>query len=201
MRKGPDFYFDGPIDSDLYFELTTITREPIKRIHLNSEGGITEDAILIAQYIRENNIETFVRKEAKCMSACTLLFQAGVRRTAHPSARFMYHSVRFAKQKPGITESVKHCLSFPDEFCTAFIQRQTERLQKITDQIFKLYIEYGAKEALYLDYMTTKEEPHWVEDGNYLKLGNWYMTAEEVQFYGVVTHLSNRTCQKNQYCF
>ena len=77
MHKGDTLYVDGAIDPYLIYELTVFAPEPIKKISLNSSGGLVDDAVEVAEWVRQNNIEVFVRKDAICMSACTLIFQAG----------------------------------------------------------------------------------------------------------------------------
>src|SRR5690606_1391264 len=84
------FYLEGAVDSQILYEIKTHYPD-IRRMELNSYGGEVEAALELAFLIRERNIATNLRKGAKCSSACTLLFQAGVQRTAHHSVRVLYH--------------------------------------------------------------------------------------------------------------
>ncbi len=81
----------GRIDPELVERIITLDPTEIKRIELNSGGGKLYAAIEIAEFVRKNNLETYVGSYRLCASACTIIFQAGVKRIAHETAYFMYH--------------------------------------------------------------------------------------------------------------
>lgn len=93
ISGGDTAYITGWIGSrtEQYFRSLDLTK--IKRIDLSSFGGKLFYAMAIAEIVRNNNIETFVNAGQYCFSACAIIFQAGTKRIAHPSARFMYHYV------------------------------------------------------------------------------------------------------------
>lgn len=189
MRKGHTLYLDGAIDETLIDELTSYSREPIRVIHLNSGGGRVESAIEVAHFIRSQEITTVVRKDALCASACTLLFQAGVKRQAHASSRFMYHGARNLMISRILKNKILACLEYPNTICLNEILAQQKALRKITNEMFYLYEQFGATESLTIDYWKMPIDPNWVESGNYLKLADWWLTLDELLEYNIVTDI------------
>lgn len=84
-------YILGRIDLALVERIVSLDPTKIKRIELNSRGGKLFSAFKIAEFIRKNNLETYIGKYQICASACTVIFQAGTVRIAHETAVFMYH--------------------------------------------------------------------------------------------------------------
>ena len=84
-------YIYGWVGPDLVERIISLDPTKIKRIELNSGGGKLFAAFKIAEFIRKNNLETYVGEYQICASACTVIFQAGIKRTAHETAVFMYH--------------------------------------------------------------------------------------------------------------
>lgn len=84
-------YIYGRIDSALVERVITLDPIKIKRIELNSGGGKLFAAFKIAEFIRKNNLKTYVGEYQICASACTVIFQAGTIRIVHETAVFMYH--------------------------------------------------------------------------------------------------------------
>jgi len=84
-------YIYGRIDPALVERVITLDPTKIKRIELNSVGGKLFAAFKIAEFIRKNNLKTYVGEYQICASACTVIFQAGIIRVAHETATFMYH--------------------------------------------------------------------------------------------------------------
>jgi len=75
-------YIYGRIDPALVERVITVDPTKIKRIVA---------AFKIAEFIRKNNLKTYVGEYQICASACTVIFQAGIIRVAHETAVFMYH--------------------------------------------------------------------------------------------------------------
>ena len=87
---------EGGIATDSYERLTAAWNAApgrYKRVTLDSHGGELFPAISLAAFIRQHGLDTYVGDRGECRSACTLVFQAGVRRIAHPTATFAYHCV------------------------------------------------------------------------------------------------------------
>ena len=74
------------------------TNPEIKKIYLDSNGGLYKEVSLIAESILTRRIDTYV--EDKCLSFCTIVFLAGYNRYGTPTARFGFHapSVKGASQ-------------------------------------------------------------------------------------------------------
>jgi len=84
-------YITGHIGPVVTEYILSLDPTKIKRIELNSYGGKLLQALTIAKFVRIHNINTYVGKFNICYSACTVIFQAGIRRTAHKTANFLYH--------------------------------------------------------------------------------------------------------------
>ena len=75
----------------------------IKKIYLDSNGGLYKEVSLIAESILSRRIDTYV--EDKCLSFCTIVFLSGYNRYSTPAARFGFHA-----------PSIKGASQFDDEF-------------------------------------------------------------------------------------
>ena len=84
-------YIMGWIDPASVERIISLDPTKIKRIELNSGGGKLFAAFKIAEFVRKNNLKTYVGEYQICASACTVIFQAGTVRIAHETAVFMYH--------------------------------------------------------------------------------------------------------------
>lgn len=197
-------YIDGYIDGMTYDYIRYDHLDSkIKHIELNSYGGDLEIAYWLAEFIYEHAITTNVRNSAICTSVCTLLYQAGINRTAHVSALFGYHGVRVGGipmirkynqlcepeyhhylLKTGSNEQQKNEKS---QSCLNFEQEWIENCHRSTEKLFTTYQKYGAKNDLYIDYQTFPKEKNWAAQGNCFKIVNWLMTAQEAMAYNVVT--------------
>lgn len=77
---------DGPIQKGDYAEFLETYEWVLKRsdtvamIHLNSDGGLVEEALSIGQHVREKRIRTFVGEDRECYSSCALIFLSGLKR-------------------------------------------------------------------------------------------------------------------------
>lgn len=189
MRKGDTFYLDGAVDENLIFELRDFATQKITKIFLNSPGGLVHQAFEAAEFIRENNIETFIRDGARCSSACTLLFQAGVKRYAHPSAKLMFHSVRNLPKSQEKIDYIKECIDTPTDNCLEEFSRKIKTLRSDTDLLFDLYAEYDISPNFYDKYKSLEDDPLWYLSGNYLKTKDWELSARESMDYNIVQEL------------
>jgi len=81
----------------------------IKRIHLESVGGLTGEARGVAKIVQENDLDTYV--SGNCMSACTYIFVAGKRRVLSTHARLGFHRPIFA----GVDETTMERLIVKDK--------------------------------------------------------------------------------------
>lgn len=60
-------------------------------VELDSVGGDVQSSIDIARRLRDAGSRTHVASGAKCFSACTVIYQGGVERTAGEDALFLLH--------------------------------------------------------------------------------------------------------------
>ena len=102
-------YIIGRIDPDLVERIISLDPTKIKRIDLSSGGGKLFAAFKIAEFVRKNNLKTYVGRNQVCASACTVIFQAGTIRTAHENAVFMYHYAydRIGPKREKIVPNIK----------------------------------------------------------------------------------------------
>ncbi len=116
---GDTFYLEGVISEAFLTELRDF-HPKIRHLELNSFGGSASAAYKIAALVREKKITTNVRKDAKCASSCTLVFQAGVKRSAHPLVRFLFNGARFPNFS--VSSKVREQLLFSAETVKFFKQ-------------------------------------------------------------------------------
>ncbi|MGE7990937.1 hypothetical protein ACQKPE_07785 [Pseudomonas sp. NPDC089554] len=62
----------------------------VTQVQLDSDGGLLLEAQRIAKLIQQKGLATYT--DGECLSACTLLFQAGKARWLGPDGRLGYHS-------------------------------------------------------------------------------------------------------------
>ncbi len=89
------------VDGSVAFLSGAVTRYQLRRLRqadpalshlvLNSIGGDALAAMEIAREVRRRALTTYVGPHSQCVSACTLIFQAGKVRIVHPRAFFAYH--------------------------------------------------------------------------------------------------------------
>jgi hypothetical protein len=81
----------GDIEEDLPDRIASLP-EDVRILVLTSVGGYTEAAFDAAKDIRVRGLTTYVPEF--CFSACTMLFQAGVRRIIGVKGSLMFHPSR-----------------------------------------------------------------------------------------------------------
>jgi len=70
-------------------------------VELDSIGGDVQAAILIAERLRQAGSHTHVGDGARCFSACPVIYQGGVVRSAGPEALFLLHYAVQNSDDPG----------------------------------------------------------------------------------------------------
>lgn len=183
---GDTMYIDGSIFPDeLLFEIKDLYPE-VKKLQLNSHGGPIRNIEKLVEHIRYRGISTHVRKGAVCSSACTMVFMAGVRRTAAPGARFMFHGVNNGGREINIKD---FCQQQGYDQCGKKLVELVDDQRDSTRKFFEAYIALGASQNLWLNYQSFPEDPKWWEHGNFFKRQDWVMTAEEAMSYNIVQAL------------
>lgn len=92
--EGRTIHIGGEISHIVANKILLLNSKKYKKISLHSWGGLVSAAIKIADYVHKNKLNTYVGKDKACHSACTIIYQAGEIRSAHKSAKFMYHYAR-----------------------------------------------------------------------------------------------------------
>ena len=86
----PDIPLDGFIDkARVDWVLSQLKKGD--RVVINSGGGNLVEANRLAEFIRQNNIDTHVHSTGMAHSSAALVFAAGNKRTAGKNAQFMIH--------------------------------------------------------------------------------------------------------------
>ena len=186
---GDVFYFDGAVTEDLYYELRDYYPQ-VKTLELNSYGGLVEAGYKIADLVRQRGISTNVRKNAKCASACTLIYQAGIHRTAHPSVRFLYHGARLSG------DWFPNWLDYRYEFGRAkglnFVAEQIEEVQAETDKLFLKLVSLGMSADFVQYYKSLPESKTWFEDGNFSHTQDLIISSPKLIKYNIVQDFDYR---------
>jgi hypothetical protein len=81
----------------------------VSRIRLESVGGDIGEASRAAEIISARELDTVVSR--KCVSACTIMFVAGKRRTVEKDAKLGFHAARSPDPTAGAKGSVRRALS------------------------------------------------------------------------------------------
>jgi hypothetical protein len=106
-------------------------------IALHSPGGTLEHGREVIQQIRRmqrtHMVDTVVEARRACGSMCVPVYLAGQRRTAAPTARFMFHEVSFRDSHSGKVETVPK-----------------EAIGRATDQFFERYLKPAGLDARWL---------------------------------------------------
>lgn len=187
---GDVFYFEGAVTEDLFYEIRDY-HSNIKHIELNSYGGLVEAAYKIAELVRVKQITTNVRQNAKCASACTLIFQAGVQRSAHPSVRFLFHGARLSnlwvenwfedRYEKGREQALK---KLADQFSEVQIE---------TEKFFSLMVQYGMKPDFINYYKSLGASETWFADGNFTRTQDLIVSSPKLINYNIVENFDYRT--------
>lgn len=185
---GRTMYIDGGIFPDEYaFELTAHYPE-VTTLQLNSDGGAVKNLYPLTDLIRARGLHTHVRKGASCSSACTMLYIAGARRTAHPAARFMIHAIHNGGRAIRLNELCEREGAM-DKCGKALIEIVDDQ-RKSTKEMFEKYVSYGASPTLWRDYLRLPMDEKWYEHGNFTQRIDWVMGAEEARAQGFVQEIT-----------
>lgn len=184
------YYYDGTLVVEGVFgikSLEALRSQNIRHVILNSPGGSTSVALTAAEFIRRNNITTSVPEGSYCNSSCTLIFQSGIYRSAHETAKFHYHcvGVRF-----GAEVFQQNCgtdiENFSDE-CKKNLSEFSEIATIATEEFFKNYLTYDALD-LFEVLMSQLDDVEWFKRGNFCKK-SMTLTATETMSFNVVQEL------------
>lgn len=184
-------YIDGEIqpylaDEFIFNETSDIGN--VTTIVLNSYGGEIKGGYALAEIIKKKGLTTVVPAGGVCMSACTVVFQAGTIRKAHTTAIFMYHGIRVSSVN--MLTLYKDVLKHEgQESAAALWDAWTVNSVAKTEEMFAALEKYGASPELFRHYKQRPEDPNYFDNGNPYKISNWYMSAKETQKYDIVQEI------------
>lgn len=89
---GRELHLSGDLTEGVAAQVAALlsSHPEVKRLHLDSDGGLVEEAIEIGRLVRERHLSTHVADA--CASACTLIFLQGRRRTLGAEGRLGFHA-------------------------------------------------------------------------------------------------------------
>lgn len=129
----------------------------VETVVLDSPGGSVEDALAIAQVIRDKGYATAVEDGALCASSCPLLLAAGTSRQVAPTASVGVHQIYTAA---GEASGLSPAQAMSDA-------------QAITARIARRLTDYAVDPALWVHAMETPPDRLY------------YLTREELVRYGL----------------
>lgn len=169
--------------------LAAFRAHPIQKINMSSPGGSVTVAEAFAREVRQLGVHTEVPQNGACYSSCTLVFQAGVRRTAHPSAHFLYHCTGLG---PFMAQAIQqqcglNYLEYKDS-CANDLADLVAITIESTQEYFENYLTYGGV-GLYERMMAEPNLEDWFKTGNFCKK-RLVISAEETMSHNVVQELT-----------
>ncbi len=168
--NGDTLVFEGQIDENSAMQIKALFAFNIRKLIINSPGGVNIYANEIVDLVAKNDVETVVTK--LCFSACTIIFQAGRTRSATRDAVFMYHDPYIA---------------VPND-CP---KRPTDQSKKVSIecQFYELLLNdtrNSIKDEMVTRFGFPKEFSEWL---NTHGGADHYFSAHKLAAYGVVTRL------------
>jgi hypothetical protein len=200
--EGDALIIEGRIDSHIYdyiaYEAARVAA--VRVVDLNSLGGNSEWALMIAEKIKELGKTTRLRSEHYCASACAIVFAAGRERVAAEDTWIGIHGTRLG---PGYTTNFEG-LCFEDleggavfeprkTGCREFLNRWYEVTLANTNQAFDLMESNGVSPDLRKTYFAMPDDPEWPAQMNAIRKPDWPLKATEAIKYNLVTKVLART--------
>ncbi len=89
---GRELHLSGDLTEGVAVRVAALlsSHPEVESLHLDSDGGLVEEAIDIGRLVRKRHLSTHVADA--CASACTLIFLQGRRRTLGPEGRLGFHA-------------------------------------------------------------------------------------------------------------
>ncbi len=165
------------------------THKAIRRVDFTSGGGAVSAAFEIAQTIAEHGLHTHVPAGSRCISACTLAFLGGFRRTVDPQGTYEVHSFssyggegaeRFSEQVLDLLLTTSKGLKKPEDIPN---EKVREAVKAIKD--FEASLERMTKNHLAASYMQKTLTDHFrsqlteIQRSSALLARNWMQTVQD----------------------
>jgi ATP-dependent protease ClpP protease subunit len=184
---GDTLIVEGVI-GEVTLEALRSPKNNIKKVYLNSPGGNTNIANVAAVYIRQNRIETYLAENSICASSCTLVYQAGITRSAYPRSRLLYHCVGLGGFATMIfAQSCGTDLNNLTPSCAKDLQDFQDSSTIGTEKHFEQYLDYDSAD-MFRFLMGQPDDKNWFEQGNFCKK-KVIISAEESMKLNVVQKL------------
>jgi hypothetical protein len=187
---GDTLYFEGAVTEDLFYELRDY-HPNVKHLELNSYGGLVNAAYRISELVYDRKITTNVRKDARCASACTLIFQAGYRRSAHPSVRFLFHGARLSNL--WVENWFEDRYEKGREQALEKLSIQFSEVEAETEHFFNQMIKYGMKPEFIEYYKSLPVSASWFPDGNFTRTKDLIISTPKLINYNIVQEFDFRS--------
>ena len=99
IDDGKTLKIEGVFSNGSYSKIKKIlsNNTQVKRLYLDSNGGRLKEVTLTVKLTQQYKLDTYV--EENCQSFCTVVFLAGNRRYATPSAKLGFHSPALVEDK------------------------------------------------------------------------------------------------------
>jgi len=193
VRKNEVLYVHGRIEASIYDE---ITKNKTSVLVLNSNGGSTFPMRIIADYVRDNNITTYVPPGAVCASACAQIFAAGVQRIMGIGSLLMFHQPRLSRACYFQYQITKSSFNDPQKM-TALINKQKYRLERLDNEMNLFLLKYLGVDFLdrYLSYLTPDKNQK--EPGNLLGMNDVSLTAQTALKSGIIHKIDGSEFELN----
>ena len=134
----------SPGTADIFERTLDSLNEPVTEIVLHSPGGSVQDALTMAQLIRDKELNTRIIANGYCASSCPLVFAGGVKREAHETAWIGVHQV----------------YAPPSTFGS--IQQGMDDAQRISAQTQQALLDFGVDPVLWIKAMETPKDQLYV---------------------------------------
>lgn len=165
------------------------THKAIRRVDFTSNGGAVSAAFEIAQTIAEHGFHTHVPAGSQCVSACTLAFLGGFRRTVDLQGTYEVHSFssyggegaeRFSEQVLDLLLTMSKGLKKPEDISDEKVREAVKAIQD-----FEASLERMTKNPLAVSYMRKTLADHFrsqlteIQRSSALLARNWMQTVQE----------------------
>ena len=134
LERPPNtFYIKERITLALAERVLRINVSEYDTIELNSNGGSLLAARKIAKFIRNNELATHISYRGYYASACVLIFQSGIQRTAGPKSLLLLHSAKEMQDGTRSKKWTRRYIEWMIEFGAS--RRLAEQFPEIGDWI------------------------------------------------------------------
>lgn len=175
----------GPIDS-AFLAAFEAQKDTIKDLFLESHGGDYQTGITVAQEVRDKGIKTHVL--TYCESACSTIYQGGVKRYAKKDSVLLYHPPSLGQDV--VETYLKHCSSDIGVIsCPMRLAAMTAHNWDMFRQWVGLMVSLNAPNDFESLVRSQGIAEPWGIRGNFTELGQITFTGEQAAKLGLVTNL------------